>query len=698
MTFVGTKKIGLFIKEKLSLVTLLCTALTLFIGLICFGMYLAAQQGQRSNEHVNLRLEESTIIAEAMGGLHQLSAPCKNVFENLDYNGERQRLEEYKTAFAAQAQRLEKVIAGQPEMHALFDKAKSDIEDMQTLAGNIIQSFADKVTAEQAGQTEDAKNSLDLATAQMAGFDQAFLRVVKALQEIEKMQSAKNRAAVDVSLAAGRRMLGLVWVLLVGGLGFAALMGWWIAKSVSTPLAAVARATEDLIEQQLPQLTQAAQRIAAGNLTEHDEQLQIAPLALSGAGQSTEIKRLTVAFNYLVESLNQIAQSFTQMSAGLRDSIGNIQEGSNMVATASSTVAASSEQARRSAEGLQHLADVINNNTMHLTDSIRVVAAGAGDQSAATIETSSAVSELLASLQSITHHTHELTRLAQSSSTAARTGQGVLARYSQSLQNIDASVNEAGQTIGLLGGHAENIGKIVETIDDIADQTNLLALNAAIEAARAGQHGLGFAVVADEVRKLAERSARSTHEIKELVGAIQHDVGAAVQQMGKSTAVVRERLEDRSVEKALNDILTEVERTALLTQEIEAASSEQSSGAEEIAKATRELARLTEDIRQSTRSQAEGTQQVEAALGQLREIVNQTSSMSQGLRDSAAYLFGQVERLQDVTQRFTLHVEAEDVLPEPAKPAKQGAALPLRATFLPALNQAQAGRALAQRR
>ena len=165
------------------------------------------------------------------------------------------------------------------------------------------------------------------------------------------------------------------------------------------------------------------------------------------------------------------------------------------------------------------------------------------------------------------------------------------------LNRTNRSIQSSAEIINILGHRADDIGKIIEVIDDLAEQTNLLALNAAIEAARAGEHGLGFAVVADEVRKLAEKSTQSTKEIADLIQSIQREARQAVENMEHSTRIVEEGLSfGNDLGTALHKISDVVTEVYKFSQEIGAATNEQSVGSSQIAKATNRLTEITQEI------------------------------------------------------------------------------------------------------
>jgi methyl-accepting chemotaxis protein len=229
------------------------------------------------------------------------------------------------------------------------------------------------------------------------------------------------------------------------------------------------------------------------------------------------------------------------------------------------------------------------------------------------------------------------------------------------LNRTSQAIESSAEIIDVLGRRADDIGKIIEVIDDLAEQTNLLALNAAIEAARAGEHGLGFAVVAEEVRKLAEKSTQSTKEIAELIQGIQKEAREAVENMEHSTSMVQEGLVlNKDLGAALEKISSVVSEVYKFSQEIGVATMEQSSGSAQIAKATNRLTEITQEINSSVEEQASGAQAVVRAMERMRELVQQSTSSSTELAAAAEEMSKLSRNLLSSMNRFVLEEQFGD--------------------------------------
>ncbi|MGA7360237.1 MAG: methyl-accepting chemotaxis protein [Candidatus Sulfotelmatobacter sp.] len=350
-----------------------------------------------------------------------------------------------------------------------------------------------------------------------------------------------------------------------------------------------------------------------------------------------------------------LGNAFERMVEGLGRLVRSVRDASAQVASASGQVANASDDSAKIGLQASSAIDEVTRTMHEMSVNVQNMVKSTQVQASSVSETSASIDQMVASIQRVADTAKVLLDISNRSREEVHSGITTMEKATDGLNRINATITSSGEIIGALGQRADDIGKIIEVIDDLAEQTNLLALNAAIEAARAGEHGLGFAVVADEVRKLAEKSAQSTKEISELIQSIQKEARKAVENMDRSTGIVNEGLdlggELNAALRKISNVVTEVYKFA---QEIGAATNEQSHGSSQIARATTRLNEITHEINSAVEEQASGAQAVVKAMERMRELVQQSTSGSTELAASAEQMSKMSRGLLDFMDRFTL--------------------------------------------
>ncbi|HEY3108683.1 MAG TPA: methyl-accepting chemotaxis protein [Chloroflexota bacterium] len=378
-----------------------------------------------------------------------------------------------------------------------------------------------------------------------------YLALATPLQETK--WTYVSAVPVATVAAAADQFLRVAIAIAVGALLVGSLLALLIARRVTRPVNLVASTARLIARTDLPVLVGATERLARGDLT---ASAALTARRVSSTG-GDEIGAMAADFNEMVDGLQRTGSRFSAMAATLRRLIGEVR----------SSATALSDDSHELAEAASRVADQTSRAAVDISIVTDQVQRGTQSQADAISDAAAAVDRAIGQVQEVATSTERLSHSARHVHTTMQaTGLAFHERVT-GLTAIRSRSHTAVEQVRALEQSSAEIGRILEAIDEIAGQTNLLALNAAIEAARAGVHGRSFAIVADEVRKLAERSARSTREIAEIIAQAQERTTTTIETMeavaGEVDREVGAAVEGRkTVEEAVGAVDTILERVS----------------------------------------------------------------------------------------------------------------------------------------
>jgi methyl-accepting chemotaxis protein len=324
--------------------------------------------------------------------------------------------------------------------------------------------------------------------------------------------------------------------------------------------------------------------------------------------------------------LTQRVQNDSEVAAEVNGALDNLNEVLNSINNGAEVVSTSSGNLLKRSEG-------IKNSSNEVASAISQMAKGAQDQALRTDESSKLVDGVMKSSQEMQSKADFINKTAQDGQKRSEEGLKIIKNLVENMTGIDSSAMKTSESIAILTERAEEIGRTLNVITDIASQTNLLALNAAIEAARAGDAGRGFAVVAEEIRKLAEDSRKSAVDIEKIISDVQKDTvsaGKAIESM--KTSVKEGGNATKDAENIFVEIAGSSDTTFQHSKEILTASNGQREAIEAVVKNIEQIVVVAEETAAGTQQVASSSQELNAGMVEVTDASNQLSKIAEELK------------------------------------------------------------------